>query len=48
MSAKDAEIEANERDETRRLGLIRTKALEDEADLLREAVEAAQFERGYN
>jgi hypothetical protein len=48
MSAKDAKTEADERDETRRLALIRAQALKDEADLQRQLLEAAQFVCGYN
>jgi hypothetical protein len=48
MSAKDARTEADARDETLRHALIRAKALKDDVDTRLEAVEATQFERGYN
>jgi len=48
MSAKNAQTEADECAETRRLSLIRVQALKDEADLRLELLEAAQFVRGYN
>jgi len=48
MSEKDAKIAADAHDETLRHALIRAKALKDHVDTRLEAVEATQFERGYN
>ena len=48
MSANDARNDLDTRDEVLRHALIRAKALKDDADTRLEAVEAKQFERGYN
>ena len=43
-----AKIEFDVDDETLRQAFIRAKILKDQSDARLEAVEAAQFERGYN
>ena len=48
MSANDTRMEADARDETLRHAFVRAKALKEDVDTRLEAVEATQFERGYN
>jgi hypothetical protein len=48
MSANDTRIEADARDETLGHAFISAKALKEDVETRLEAVEATQFERGYN